>query len=161
MQRSDALCRLLRSYRVEAGLTQQQLADRLGVIQTLVSKVESRERRLDVIELVSYLKPLGRSVQELLDAVEALVPEGGADTLDEAGDAHRVLISGVGLSLVRVLGLLDDALAEADRSGMGGADLVVSLQRDEAGLAEVVVDLGPFPAEQRADVASTLRAHGE
>ena len=42
---------LLRGVRVEAGLTQSELASRLGTDQTFVSKYESGERRLDILEL--------------------------------------------------------------------------------------------------------------
>jgi transcriptional regulator with XRE-family HTH domain len=45
------LCALLRELRQEAGLTQVQVAERLGVPQSFVSKYESGERRLDVVEL--------------------------------------------------------------------------------------------------------------
>ena len=42
---------LLRSVREEAGLTQKEVADALGMHQSYVSKFETGERRLDVIEL--------------------------------------------------------------------------------------------------------------
>ena len=42
---------LLRGVRVEAGLTQSELASRLGTDQTFISKYESGERRLDILEL--------------------------------------------------------------------------------------------------------------
>jgi transcriptional regulator with XRE-family HTH domain len=45
------LCGLLRDLRLESGLTQVEVASRLGVPQSFVSKYESGERRLDVIEL--------------------------------------------------------------------------------------------------------------
>ena len=45
------LCALLRELRVQAGLRQQDLADRLGEPQSFVSKYEAGERRLDLIEL--------------------------------------------------------------------------------------------------------------
>ena len=42
---------LLRGLRVHAGLTQSELASRLARDQTFVSKYESGERRLDILEL--------------------------------------------------------------------------------------------------------------
>jgi transcriptional regulator with XRE-family HTH domain len=45
------LCALLRSYRDRAGIRQIDVAERLGVPQSFVSKYESGERRLDLIEL--------------------------------------------------------------------------------------------------------------
>jgi transcriptional regulator with XRE-family HTH domain len=42
---------LLKELRVEANLRQVDIAERLGVPQSYVSKYESGERRLDVIEV--------------------------------------------------------------------------------------------------------------
>ena len=46
------------SKRKEAGLTQRQLAERLEVVHSLIGKVEKGERRLDVIEFVTYCEGL-------------------------------------------------------------------------------------------------------
>ena len=46
-----ALRSLLRAIRKEAGVSQTELATRLGVPQSFVSKVESGERRIDIVEL--------------------------------------------------------------------------------------------------------------
>jgi transcriptional regulator with XRE-family HTH domain len=43
--------RLLRRVRIEAGLTQAQLAKILGVTQARISKYEQGERRIDMLEL--------------------------------------------------------------------------------------------------------------
>lgn len=37
--------------RKKAGLTQKQLAERLGITQSVISKCERGERRLDIVEL--------------------------------------------------------------------------------------------------------------
>jgi transcriptional regulator with XRE-family HTH domain len=50
---------LLRGIRVDAGLTQSELASRLFRDQTFVSKYESGERRLDVIELREVCQAIG------------------------------------------------------------------------------------------------------
>ena len=50
---------LLRSVRVEAGLTQSELALRLGTDQTFISKYESGERRLDILELREVCQAIG------------------------------------------------------------------------------------------------------
>jgi len=46
----------LRAARVEAGLTQVQVAARLRKPQSYVSKCESGERRVDVVELADFAK---------------------------------------------------------------------------------------------------------
>lgn len=63
------LCAALRELRNEAGLTQVQVAAELGVPQSFVSKYESGERRLDVIELHHVAKALGVTVQTILERV--------------------------------------------------------------------------------------------
>lgn len=50
---------MLRSERIAAGLTQQQVADRLGRPQSFVAKVEGCERRLDVVEFLHLCRVLG------------------------------------------------------------------------------------------------------
>jgi transcriptional regulator with XRE-family HTH domain len=50
---------LLRGIRVDAGLTQSELASRLSRDQTFVSKYESGERRLDVLELREVCRAIG------------------------------------------------------------------------------------------------------
>jgi transcriptional regulator with XRE-family HTH domain len=50
---------LLADTRVEAGLSQHELAVRLGRPQSYVSKYESGERRLDVIEFIEVVEALG------------------------------------------------------------------------------------------------------
>jgi transcriptional regulator with XRE-family HTH domain len=50
---------LLRGVRVEAGLTQSELASRLGADQTFISKYESGERRLDILELREVCQVIG------------------------------------------------------------------------------------------------------
>jgi len=53
------LCALLREVRREAGLTQAQLAARIKRDQTFVSKYETGERMLDVLELREICLALG------------------------------------------------------------------------------------------------------
>jgi transcriptional regulator with XRE-family HTH domain len=44
----------LKTARIEAGLAQQEVADKLGKPQSYVSKIESGERRLDVLEIKRF-----------------------------------------------------------------------------------------------------------
>jgi len=50
--------RLLRSEREKAGLTQGDLAERLGLTQSFISKCERGERRLDLVEVRRICKEL-------------------------------------------------------------------------------------------------------
>lgn len=63
------LITLLTAAREKAGLTQQQLADRLGKPQSYVAKYEGGERRIDVIEFIGIAHALdfdaGRAVREV------------------------------------------------------------------------------------------------
>ena len=53
--------RHLRTKRRRAGLTQAELAKRLGETQSFISKCERGERRIDVVELRAFCKALGIS----------------------------------------------------------------------------------------------------
>lgn len=64
------LCAVLRELRQEAGLTQVQVATRLDMPQSFVSKYESGERRLDVVELGHVAEALGVTVQRVLERME-------------------------------------------------------------------------------------------
>ncbi len=61
---------LLRAIRTEAGLRQVDLARRLGQPQSFVSKYESGERRLDVLELRRICQLLGLSLQDFIRRLE-------------------------------------------------------------------------------------------
>jgi transcriptional regulator with XRE-family HTH domain len=61
------LASLLRQVRVDANLTQIQLAEKIGQTQSYVSKYENGEQRLDLIELEAVCEAVGVS---LIDFVE-------------------------------------------------------------------------------------------
>jgi transcriptional regulator with XRE-family HTH domain len=61
---------LLREARDEAGLTQVLLARRLGRPQSFVSKYESGERRLDLVELREICRSLGITLTKLVERFE-------------------------------------------------------------------------------------------
>ncbi|MFL6164290.1 MAG: helix-turn-helix domain-containing protein [Jatrophihabitantaceae bacterium] len=61
---------LLRSYREQAGLRQADVAERLELPQSFVSKYESGERRLDLIELRQVCQALGVSLGEFVATFE-------------------------------------------------------------------------------------------
>jgi len=63
------LVALLTSARTKAGMTQQQLAERLGKPQSYVAKYEGGERRVDVVEFLAIAEVLdfdpARAVREV------------------------------------------------------------------------------------------------
>lgn len=61
---------LLRKARTEAGLTQEQLAERLGMGQAIVSNYERGERRLDLVELTQVLDGIGMPLRTFIDQYE-------------------------------------------------------------------------------------------
>jgi len=56
----------LRQARTDAGLSQAAAAKRLGKPQSFVSKCESGERRVDVVELKAFARIYGVPVASLL-----------------------------------------------------------------------------------------------
>jgi transcriptional regulator with XRE-family HTH domain len=60
------LAALLRQVRVDAQLTQDQLAQRLGQTQSYVSKYEQGEQRLDLIELEAVCNAVKISLLEFV-----------------------------------------------------------------------------------------------
>jgi transcriptional regulator with XRE-family HTH domain len=60
----------LKRQRLESGLSMRELAERLRVPHTFVAKVEQKERRLDVVEFVSYCRAMGVSPLDGIDVIE-------------------------------------------------------------------------------------------
>ena len=60
------LLAVLKAARKRLGVSQVELAARLGNTQTFVSKCERGERRIDAVELVEFSEALGVSPLELL-----------------------------------------------------------------------------------------------
>lgn len=58
----------LRAARREAGLTQAEVARRLGRPQSFVSKCESGERRVDVVELAAFGRIYRKTLEHFLTA---------------------------------------------------------------------------------------------
>ena len=64
------MLRVLRDMREQVPLTQSELASRLSVTQVFISKSESGQRRLDLIELRAWCTAIGVSTSDFLKAVE-------------------------------------------------------------------------------------------
>lgn len=75
-----AVIALLKGRRLRAGLTQQQVADKLGVPQSFVAKYEGGERRLDVLEFIEAAQALGAEPRKLFAAVLRAVEQTRANT---------------------------------------------------------------------------------
>ena len=56
----------LREARERAGLLQTEVAKRLGKPQSYVSKCESGERRVDVVELAAFAELYGASIESFV-----------------------------------------------------------------------------------------------
>lgn len=65
----SVVARILREAREAASVTQTELADRLHKPQSYVSKYESAERRLDVVELLAICDALNLDVASILVAL--------------------------------------------------------------------------------------------
>jgi transcriptional regulator with XRE-family HTH domain len=70
-KRQKRLRALLREARKKAGMTQDQLDQRLGAYKTFVSKYEKGDRRLDVVEFIAVAELLGVEPEEVIAAVRA------------------------------------------------------------------------------------------
>lgn len=65
----DRLVRLLVDARTEAGLSQRTMAERLDKPRSYVSKVETKERRLDVLEFIEWASAAGADPSRLFDII--------------------------------------------------------------------------------------------
>lgn len=59
----DTLLRLLIEARQEAGMTQREVSASLGLSHSFLSKCETGERRVDVMELLQLAKLYGKPLQ--------------------------------------------------------------------------------------------------
>lgn len=68
----------LRAARERRGMSQHELASRLGKPQSFISKVEACERRLDVLEALAVCQVLGISLDLVIPAdLRHLLTQGG------------------------------------------------------------------------------------
>ena len=68
-QRYARLLAELRRARLGAGLTQVEVAEQLNAYASYVSKCESGERRIDVIELAEFCRVYGVGLAAFLESV--------------------------------------------------------------------------------------------
>jgi DNA-binding XRE family transcriptional regulator len=72
-RRHKALIALLIERREAAGMTQTQLAGRLGEYQSFVARLESGQRRVDVVEFLELAEVLGFDARKALAAVKKIL----------------------------------------------------------------------------------------
>lgn len=60
----------LADYRIQKDVTQQELADKLGVTRTAVHYWETGKRRMYAYQLMDYCEALGIDAQELVYALK-------------------------------------------------------------------------------------------
>lgn len=70
-EQQERLQQLLRAVREERGLTQVELAAALDKPQSFVSKIESGERRLDLVELREVCRALSIGLTTFVERFEA------------------------------------------------------------------------------------------
>ncbi|WP_300381144.1 helix-turn-helix domain-containing protein [Henriciella sp.] len=63
----------IKAARLQAGLSQQALAKRLGHPQSYIAKIETGERRIDVIEFLLLLNVLEISYTDMLEPIAKLL----------------------------------------------------------------------------------------
>lgn len=63
----------LKSLRNKQGMSQRELAQRLGQTHCYVGRTETCERRLDIIDLINILKALELTDKEIMKFLERLL----------------------------------------------------------------------------------------
>jgi transcriptional regulator with XRE-family HTH domain len=61
--------------RNEAGMTQRDLAEALGKPPSWVGKIESKERRIDLIEFIAVARAVGLKEADLFRVISANLPK--------------------------------------------------------------------------------------
>ncbi len=70
--RHQALVAMLIEAREKAGMTQTDLATRLGEYQSFVARLESGQRRVDVVEFIELGEILNFDAEHFIRAIKAI-----------------------------------------------------------------------------------------
>ena len=65
----------IKAVRTELGVSQRELARRLGKPSSFINKIELLERRLDIVEFIAIANALEMKAADLLKAVLGAVPD--------------------------------------------------------------------------------------
>jgi len=71
----QALMQVLVETRKSKGVTQQELADRLERPQSYVAKIETGERRLDVVEFLEWFQALKADPKAAVSAISEVLSD--------------------------------------------------------------------------------------
>lgn len=63
-------CKILKSFRKAHRLNQKELAEKLNITQSYLSKIERGDRGIDIIELMEYCEAVGVSLTEFSARLE-------------------------------------------------------------------------------------------
>lgn len=75
LNHEESLKKTLYQLRLGTGLTQTDLADRLNIPQSTISKIESGLRRLDILELRNYCHAVGIPLLDFIQQLEKNINE--------------------------------------------------------------------------------------
>lgn len=70
-----ALVATLTEARKAAGISQSELAERLHCHQSMIARIESGERRIDVVELIVITRAVGIDAAKVVASVSAAVDD--------------------------------------------------------------------------------------
>lgn len=65
----------LKDARTQAGISQRELARRLGKPPSFVNKIEQLERRMDVLEFIAIAEAIGMQASDLLKQMRNVLPD--------------------------------------------------------------------------------------
>ncbi len=131
----------LAARRKQAGLSQEALAEKLGVSRQAVSKWERSESSPDTDNLIALAKLYGVSLDELLYVDDAIADDVAFEAADRAESQARAAEAGQGTA-EDAASRADDATAAGDAATEGatvGADSAVGADVDD----ESRVSIGP------------------
>ncbi|WP_293778163.1 helix-turn-helix transcriptional regulator [uncultured Oxalicibacterium sp.] len=85
-----AILRLLREMREELEVSQIVLSERMDVTQTFISKCERGDRRIDVLEFLTWLDALGVPAEAFISRLNRVVQIGkGNPELRQRRSVHK------------------------------------------------------------------------
>ena len=93
VKKSKQIVRLLKQKREENGITQRQLARTLHLRQNQISKIETNERRIDLLELINYCRGVDIDFMDFCNEIDGIInkrAKNHARTKQESEVEHEV-----------------------------------------------------------------------